>query len=292
MPVELANPYAAPGAWFRGNLHTHTTESDGKREPQAVIDDYAARGYDFLMISDHDRLTDPGRYDAADLQLIPGNEVTAKGPHLLHVQADRVVEPRPDRQQVLLDIAQNPASLAILAHPNWHRTFDHYPQEVLEALRGHVGIEIYNGVIERLPGSALATDRWDMLLGKGHRVWGFAHDDSHRIDDVGLGWNVVRAPSSEPQVLIDAMRRGSFYASTGVTLLDIGVDELTLKATAAQDVRWSVRADFGVQLHRAQGPHLHFELPPDSRATYLRIEAHGDAGGCAWSQPFYVSRGG
>ena len=287
--MKLENPYAAGGTWYRGNLHAHTTESDGRREPQAVIDDYAARGYDFLAISDHDLLTDPDRFDSAGMLLIRGNEVTARGPHLLHVNADRVVEPRPDRQQVLFDIAENAESLAILAHPNWHRTYDHYPQELLETLEGHVGIEIYNGVIERLPGSAYATDRWDRLLGKGHRVWGFAHDDSHLDTDVELGWNVVFARSRTPQDLLDAMRRGSFYASTGVRFQSIAASGSTIRATATEEVRWTILTDFGVRRAHCVGTELVWELPEDSRATYVRVEAHGPKGTAAWSQPFFVT---
>src|SRR5262245_62368109 len=38
---------------LRGNLHAHTTLSDGVRAPQALIDEYEALGYDFLAITDH-----------------------------------------------------------------------------------------------------------------------------------------------------------------------------------------------------------------------------------------------
>lgn len=42
--------------WFRGNVHTHTLWSDGDSAPEAVVDWYAAHGYDFLVISDHNIL--------------------------------------------------------------------------------------------------------------------------------------------------------------------------------------------------------------------------------------------
>jgi len=40
--------------WLRGNLHAHTTFSDGVRSPAALLDEYESRGYDFLAITDHD----------------------------------------------------------------------------------------------------------------------------------------------------------------------------------------------------------------------------------------------
>ena len=67
------------GNWVKGNLHAHTTASDGERPHQEVIDDYADRGYGFLMISDHDIYTseeDYARHDSRGMILIPGNEIT------------------------------------------------------------------------------------------------------------------------------------------------------------------------------------------------------------------------
>lgn len=39
---------------LRGNLHAHTTFSDGVRDPRALLAEYEARGYDFLAITDHE----------------------------------------------------------------------------------------------------------------------------------------------------------------------------------------------------------------------------------------------
>jgi hypothetical protein len=39
---------------LRGNLHAHTTFSDGSRSPLALIQEYESREYDFLAITDHD----------------------------------------------------------------------------------------------------------------------------------------------------------------------------------------------------------------------------------------------
>ena len=41
-------------AFLKGNLHAHTTFSDGVRSPQALIEEYESRGYDFLAITDHE----------------------------------------------------------------------------------------------------------------------------------------------------------------------------------------------------------------------------------------------
>lgn len=37
--------------WYRGNIHTHTAESDGDAEPEKVVEWYNNHGYDFLVLS-------------------------------------------------------------------------------------------------------------------------------------------------------------------------------------------------------------------------------------------------
>jgi predicted metal-dependent phosphoesterase TrpH len=44
--------------WLRGNLHAHTTFSDGVKNPDQLIAAYEALGYDFLAITDHENWID------------------------------------------------------------------------------------------------------------------------------------------------------------------------------------------------------------------------------------------
>ena len=41
-------------AILKGNLHAHTTFSDGRRPVEEVVARYRDLGYDFLAITDHD----------------------------------------------------------------------------------------------------------------------------------------------------------------------------------------------------------------------------------------------
>jgi hypothetical protein len=216
---RIISPYEnAPAKQFKGNLHTHTTNSDGPLAPQETITAYAHRGYDFLMISDHDFITDVAAYDNCGMTLLPGNEITDRGMHMLHVNATAKIEPYPDRQRVIDAVNNLPDSFIILNHPNWGERFVHSTQEEIEALNGFVGIEIYNGVSLRVEGSALATERWDMLLSKGRRVWGFGDDDGHIPEDYGVAWNMVFAGECTVPAIMAALRQGQFYVSTGVRI--------------------------------------------------------------------------
>jgi len=45
--------FEAPGRFWRGNLHGHSTGSDGALAPLEVCARYRAAGYDFVAVSDH-----------------------------------------------------------------------------------------------------------------------------------------------------------------------------------------------------------------------------------------------
>ena len=47
------SPFSLPGRFWRGNLHTHSTLSDGALEPRDVVEAYKKAGYDFIMMSEH-----------------------------------------------------------------------------------------------------------------------------------------------------------------------------------------------------------------------------------------------
>ncbi len=288
MGCVIESPYLpGPGPWLRGNLHTHTTESDGNLSPQAVVNAYAALGYDFLMISDHDRVTPVEQLDCKGMTLLRGNEITANGPHMLHVNATTKLEPNADRQ-ALINTAVFMGGLAIMNHPNWDVQFNHCDQRILEALTGYTGIEIYNGVTLRAEGSPLATDRWDMLLSKDRRVWGFANDDNHDDADRGVCWNMVQSASRGKSAILEALRLGRFYASTGVVIDEIRVEGPRIRVFSPNAQAFRVHCNHGCTAAQVDGSQLDFQVPNRTPWRYVRIECFGPGTSQAWTQPFFL----
>ena len=73
-----------PTRWYKGNLHTHTTNTDGDSPPLDVAQWYKANGYQFLVLSDHDYLnvTQTAQFNttlgvAERYLLIAGEEVSS-----------------------------------------------------------------------------------------------------------------------------------------------------------------------------------------------------------------------
>lgn len=290
--MNIENPYAdlKGGQWLRGNLHSHTTRSDGQRSPQEVIDDYARRGYKFLMLSDHDVLTsieDLRDLDAKGMVLIPGNEITGDGPDLLHVNARRKISPVGQRQQMIQDATAS-GGFIVVCHPNCYNQFDQCTIHQLHEWYGYAGIEIYNGVIGRLDGSPYATNKWDMVLNRRRRVWGFANDDSHAARDVAQGWNHAYVHEPSLAGVTEALATGRFYPSTGVTIANIRVEgtRITIETENAQ--RIVALKQIGNRIAVADQRSIEVEVPPD--AVYVRFECWGSGEQFAWTQPFFVSR--
>jgi hypothetical protein len=287
MAITSPYPQRLPGQ-YKGNLHTHTTSSDGELSPREAVGLYAGMGYHFLMISDHDMITDTSALDSGAMTLIPGYEITSGGSHILHVNAGGVLKPVPNRQP-MLDAILAQGGMAIMNHPNWGENFTHCRQEELESLTGYIGIEIYNGVSERAEGAALATDRWDMLLSQGRRVWGFGNDDTHNLCDSGIVWNMVFAEDASADSLLKAMRSGSFYVSTGVTIDFIHADNDQIVIVSRDTQCYRVVRDHGMILATVEGTELIYTVPQDLPLTYLRVECHGSGTRMAWTQPFWIA---
>lgn len=97
---------------------------------------------------------------------------------------------------------------------------------------------------------------WDVILAKslaegdGALMYGIATDDAHAFtrwrvggdSNPGRGWVMVRATRLTPDYIVSAMKRGDFYASTGVTLdkLVAGDNVLALSIDGEPGVEYTV----------------------------------------------------
>lgn len=288
--MPLIDPYAGvdwsqPG--LRGNLHAHSTQSDGRATPQKMIEAYARCGHGFCMLSDHDRWTSAAELAALDghgMVLLPGQEATRDGEHVLQVGGTAPVAAEADRQRVLDGIAAA-GGLAVMNHPNWFREQDHCSQERLMALRGYAGIEVVNAVIDELEGDRWAFNRWDRLLGHGRRVWGFANDDAHGLEHVGQAWNVAYPQAPGAAGVLAALASGRFVASTGLDIARIRVDGEAVEVVCPGAQRMVAITDWGRRVAQVDGACLRAHLP--ASATYLRVACLGGGERGAWTQPFF-----
>ncbi len=283
-------PFGQPGRWFKGNLHTHTSRSDGRLTPAEVIEWHADHGYDFVAITDHDVVTN-SHEDISDLPLlvIPGAEISARRGqvefHLLGIGIART--PSTSDAQTVIDAVNAAGGLCFIAHPYWHDL----SLSSLLSLNRYAGIEIFNAGcwLEINKGHALV--HWDGILRRGRNVWGIATDDSHfHSPDFGHGWVVVRAERLDAPAILQALRSGRFYSTMGPEIHDVQIEgrEVRVRCSPARSVYligdgWhapnAIQAWEGEPITEAK-----FTLHPKQR--YLRVEVVDGEHRSAWTNAY------
>jgi hypothetical protein len=218
-------PFEGDGPWLRCALHAHTTNSDGELAPDALVRHYERAGYDVLAITDHwVRTSAPS---TRRLLVVPSIELNARAPgpdddaHVLALGAE--AEPEvPEREfaplQEVVDWVADNGGVPYLAHTYWSglRT------EAWEACERLVGIEVWNAGCELEVGRGDSSAHWDEALERGHRLFGLATDDSHYpAYDSGFAWTMVRAAGKTQEAVLEALRTGSFYGSTGPAIASV-----------------------------------------------------------------------
>ncbi|MDQ3700325.1 MAG: CehA/McbA family metallohydrolase [Chloroflexota bacterium] len=229
---KLAGPFDATGEWLRGNLHVHTTNSDGAMSPEMLVAHYDHAGWDFLALTDHWRVSDVAdRAKFPHLTVIPSIEVNT-GPRSTevgtnyHVVGLNMAEDVPRREgltgtagaQWLIDAIREQGGEAVIAHPYWSGL----TLRDVEGLRQYLALEVYNADTEVHIGRGNSQVLWDDLLGHGIPTLAVAVDDSHRPGHDSLrAWTVVRAADRSAGAIMAALSAGHFYASCGPEIYDV-----------------------------------------------------------------------
>ncbi len=300
--VELVlNPYEHVN-WhetghYKGNLHTHTTKSDGRMSAAQVIDSYKALGYTILSITDHDNMgstplpTWPweayGRNpEHLGMLAVQGNELSYHN-HLGSYFSDTSGRPRGSVAENLEAIGAA-GGLAIFFHPGRYHSpeaWTWYAPYYLQHPR-LVGLEVYN------QGDRYPRDRelWDYLLKAlmPHRpVWGFSNDDMHLASQIGKNFNSFLLEDLSKEELKAAMIEGRFYfshqpgSSPAPVIRDIRADgeAITIRAEHHTEVYW---ISMGEEIHR--GGTLFYQDTP-GLGSYVRAVVVGE-GGRTYINPF------
>jgi hypothetical protein len=309
LPALPAQP-APPALYFKGNLHTHTLNSDGDSTPDDVVRWYREHGYNFVTLTDHNYLTSVDGLNAlhgADdkFLVMKGEEVTGRfGDKPIHVNGlePSTFIPAPtgssvlDTVQKMVDAIRGARGVPSINHPNfgWAISAD----ELLQVQRTRL-FEVYNGhpTVNNLGGGGVPglEEVWDRMLSSGKLLYGIAVDDAHyfkRPEDKtaprpGYGWVYVRAPRLDSRALIDALERGDFYGSTGVEMQSIQATASALTLTVKKQASSKYRIQFigrqGRVLSEATDSPASYTFKGDE--GYVRAKVIESNGAQAWIQP-------
>lgn len=302
MDTTFSNPFDAEGRWFKGNLHTHSTNSDGSRTCEQIVEMYKNAGYDFLSITDHGVLTDVEHLRIGGLLLIPGEEVSvgASGAgtffHVVGVNLRSQI-PCPDfhretHPQKAIDMINDLGGMAIIAHPYWsgltHRD--------LINLKNYAGVEIYNTTCDIMRNLGLSASHIDGLLAAGARPLIFSTDDHHgeerelRPLDALKAWIMVRAPSNSIHNIVSSIKKGLFYSSIGPEIRNVDVDGsgITVETSPVKTISFVSTPALGDKFTAEDEPLSTISRPGREGERYVRIEVTDYEGRSAWSNPLFL----
>jgi hypothetical protein len=237
-------PFSTPGRFWRGNIHTHSNQSDGVLPSEAVVQAYKDVGYDFLQLSEHFiehfkwPINDTRQFRSNNFTTLIGVELHApetSAGELWHIVAAGLpldfapCGPNETGPQ-LAQRARDAGAFVGIAHPAWS-------QLTLEdglAIDSAHAVEIYNH------GCAIENDRgdgWylhDQLMNEGKRLTAFATDDAHfKTPDHFGGWVNAKSQSLDPDELLNALKAGHYYSSQGPEFYDIKLKKKEIEITCS-----------------------------------------------------------
>ncbi|MCD6415733.1 MAG: CehA/McbA family metallohydrolase [Planctomycetes bacterium] len=295
----LRNPFETPGEWYKANLHTHTTASDGQATLQERIDQYRSRGYSVLAITDHDVVSDAAGGSTESFLIIDGVEFGImpfdddRFYHLLCVNAPAglTVPEKTDMNQAIAQVKASGAE-CFIAHPYWSSN----TIRELAPLKGYTGIEVFNSGCQGI-GKGCSSVHWDQLLGAGIRTPAIGVDDVHSLDgslDRFGGWTMLKMPELSLPAVLDALRTGCCYASSGAEILDFQVDgtAASLRCPPAREIHFMANSYCGASFYAGDGPLL-TEAQADlgGMCKYIRAEVVDAKGKRAWTNPVFTQKG-
>ncbi len=302
----VLSAFQAPGRFYRGNLHTHSTLSDGALDPDEVCRRYRAEGYDFIALTDHFigmfdyPIADTRPYRTDTFTTLIGAELHSgamENGDLWHILAVGLPEefnapnapgflPEEGQEtgpQIARRALEAGAFIAI-AHPHWSGL----TLADARSLDAAHAVEIYNH------GCAVGADRGggghvlDLLLSEGRDLTVIATDDAHFTEpDHFGGWVMVKAEANDPVLLLAALKRGDFYATQGPEIRDVEMTkaEIIVDCTAVTTV---IVQGHGQAAHAVHGTSMTRAAVPLNRfynSDWLRVTVVDAAGKRAWTNP-------
>ena len=293
--MKLRNPFAQSGRWYKANLHTHTTTSDGLESPAEMADAYRKAGYHVLALTDHYKTNDVRGLSRKGFLVISGMEYHPRCPggadphHLVGIDVPHgfgFTEQYPADANACIRAVKTVGGLTFLAHPLWcgHR-YDMYSY-----LRGLIGVEVYNSTCGRAGRADSETD-WCHLLDAGRIMPALAVDDSHVAEDMFGGWVWLRMRSLTVRSVMSALRSGCYYSSTGPEIRDFrirgGIAEISCSPAAA--VYFIGHFSNGARRQAEAGKSIRkFSHPVGENWKYVRAVVTDHAGKKAWTNPIVL----
>ena len=261
------------GQFYKANLHTHTTISDGAHSPEEIKRIYSENGYSIVAFTDHEvmmpknHLTDENFLAINAVETITSDKWNggycynktyhlnfyAKKPDITHcpVLSAKNIWPEHTKVYATEEMIQNPyknhysiagvndaikkaTDAGFLVCLN-HPVWSSQDYTDYMGLKGLWGVEVFNTGCYRGGMHDTPQPMMDMLRA-GENVMPVAADDTHSARDLCQGWVQVKADRLEYVTVMEALERGDFYASIGPEIKELYIEDGMLHITTSDAV--------------------------------------------------------
>lgn len=280
---------------LKGNLHLHTTLSDGRKTPSEAARFYREAGYDFTAITDHNRLFE-GPSELEGVTVLAGAEYDFSLPreviHIVALGIDKAADEaqsRAEGPQKTLDRVAACGGFSILAHPVWSLN----TPETMLSLKNVDTSEVYNSA-SASPWNADRADSscvLDLCAAAGRLFRFVASDDSHWYNgEQCSSYTMLQCDQNDPEHIIAALKSGRFYASRGPEIRSCSIEDgvIRLDCSPAARVWFSSNVPWSAKRVTC-GPdvtHAEYHLLPGE--TFVRATVEDASGRRAWTSPVAV----
>ena len=263
--------------YFKTNLHTHSTITDGKFSPEELKELYKSHGYHILCISDHNVVVDHSALNEENFLMLTGVEYGIAEPdqdafykksyhfNCIAKRPDNLWQPflpRNPRESALpyLELVENAdmkrgydtellnqiiaetnnhGFLVMYNHPVWslQNYTDYAP------LKGLWAMEICNYNCLYSGRDSYSSIVYRDMLALGNRIFPVGCDDMHTIKTHAGAWIMVGAEALTYDSVIQALETGDFYASTGPEIHSLTIEGSTLKITCSDASSVALESD-------------------------------------------------
>ncbi|GGB25514.1 CehA/McbA family metallohydrolase [Puia dinghuensis] len=229
-------PIRAEAGWYRGDLHMHSGNSDGKCTSQSgkevgcpvykIVETATDKGLDFITVTDHNTISQANALrelqPAFDkILLVPGREITTFYGHanifgLTDFVDFRMTNASYAAAKNWMSAVNNNGGIISINHPGvpsgeacmgcgWQ--IENIPDKVITA------VEVLNGGSMKysIEGSIEGWDQWHKMLNSGQHVTAIGGSDDHHAATIGTPTTIIYMKELSVQGLIDGIRSGRVF---------------------------------------------------------------------------------
>jgi hypothetical protein len=230
-PIHYFPGRAKPrgAGWYRGDLHGHTIHSDGSWDCEGLLDFARQNKLDFITLTDHNTTSGLAHMDSLnsdELLVMGGWELTTFFGHALALGLRQSIDWRVRPDRTMTDIraeVEAAGGMFVIAHPfapgDPICTGCRWDYDDLMPGTARM-VEIWNEHWDSGNQNDEAVQLWYSWLNQGIRIFAEVGTDIHGVPDPALefGFNVVYAREYSEAAILDAVRHGHSYVSSGPVL--------------------------------------------------------------------------